>query len=112
MTRIKIVRVADLRNAGAIRFRVDRSTPMGNPYILGVHGNRETVIVKYENWLRNGPINDIRREKALREIDHIGEFIDANPGVTIELACFCQSPEDQQPLNCHARIIRDLLLAK
>lgn len=74
--------VVKIGSPGAIR--VDRKSPWGNPFVLGVDGNRVQVIAKYSRWLRSQP-ELLRRLPEIRGKD---------------LACHCA------PLPCHA----DLLL--
>lgn len=31
---------------------IDRKTPWGNPYIIGLDGDRNDVVIKHTNWLR------------------------------------------------------------
>jgi len=46
---------------------IGRPSKWGNPFVLGKDGDRETVIVKYNEWLRvYGPINDIAELKDKR----------------------------------------------
>ena len=63
---------------------VGRPTKWGNPYKIGVDGNREEVIAKYREWLK----------KKLEEDPLKGK----------DLACWC-------PLNkpCHADVILEFL---
>ncbi len=36
--------------------RIDRRTPWGNPFIIGVHGDREEVIEKHRLWVPTQPL--------------------------------------------------------
>ena len=77
-------RVVNLRlghPAGAVR--IDRRTKWGNPYVIGQHGDRATVIARYEARLRQRP--DLLR--ALSELR--GK----------DLACWCA------PLPCHGDVL-------
>lgn len=63
--------------------RVDRSTPYGNPFIIGRDGDRDAVCEKFDLWVVQ-PEQAALREKAKRELrGH-------------DLLCFCA------PLRCHA----------
>jgi hypothetical protein len=68
---------------------VGRPTKWGNPYKIGVDGNREEVIAKYREWLK-------------RKLEEDPTFLDPLKGK--DLACWC-------PLNkpCHADVILEFL---
>lgn len=34
---------------------IGRGSPWGNPFIIDVHGTREEVIAKYEDWIKTQP---------------------------------------------------------
>ena len=84
--------------AGFHPVRVDRQTPLGNPYPEKEHG-REGCIALYRTWLHQQLIhsdseasmqfNDLRK-RLLR-------------GENLALMCWCA------PLACHANVIRELL---
>lgn len=65
---------------------IHRGTIWGNPFIIGLDGDRATVNVKYENWLRRQPHLLVRlpqlRGKAL--------------------GCFCA------PKACHGHVLARL----
>lgn len=63
---------------------IGRGSKWGNPYVIGVHGNRAEVIAKYEVYLSNN-------EMLLKSLDQLKGK---------NLACYCS------PLACHG----DLLL--
>jgi hypothetical protein len=71
---------------------IGRGGPWGNPYIIGVHGNRDEVIDKHAEWLEhcmtNEPelINRMKRDLAGRH-----------------LICHCA------PLRCHGDILLQLV---
>jgi hypothetical protein len=68
---------------------VGRPTKWGNPYKIGVDGNREEVIAKYREWLK-------------KKLEEDPTFLDPLKGK--DLACWC-------PLNkpCHADVILEFL---
>ena len=37
---------------------IGRGTPHGNPFIVGVHGNRQTCISRFEDYARERMISD------------------------------------------------------
>tara|TARA_R100000781_G_scaffold5959_1_gene6406 strand:- start:1067 stop:1321 length:255 start_codon:yes stop_codon:yes gene_type:complete len=79
---MKIVNLKENKNC----IKIDRSTIFGNPFRIGIDGNREEVIKKYEEWI----IKDeqlILRNKMKKELK--GKI----------LGCWCK------PLPCHGDII-------
>jgi hypothetical protein len=68
---------------------VGRPTKWGNPYKIGVDGNREEVIAKYREWLK-------------KKLEEDPKFLDPLKGK--DLPCWC-------PLNkpCHADVILEFL---
>lgn len=75
----------------------------GNPFVVGVHGNRKEVIEYCREWLLtgNGRGNCYATEKNRR---WILDNIEALRGQT--LGCFCK------PQECHGDIYIELLNAK
>lgn len=72
---------------------IGRGSPLGNPYIIGVHGNRKEVIAKYAIYLKKKILQrDNNIIEALRKIKS-----DAS------LLCFCS------PLECHGEVIIQFL---
>lgn len=63
---------------------IGRGSKWGNPFRIGVDGDRDTVIAKYESWLRD-------QHHLLRALDELRGR---------DLVCFCA------PDTCHG----DLLL--
>ena len=63
--------------------RVDRSTPYGNPFIIGKDGDREQVCLMFSIWIRH-PDQTALREKGKLELK--GK----------DLCCWCA------PERCHA----------
>lgn len=66
---------------------VGRPSKFGNPFIIGIHGNREECINQYEEWIKTQP-----------------ELMAALPELTGKvLACHCA------PRRCHAEVLIKLL---
>jgi hypothetical protein len=63
-----------------------RPSKWGNPYIIGVHGNRSEVIAKYKHWLLNNPDLMIQLSELKGKI----------------LGCWCA------PLPCHCDVLAEL----
>ncbi len=67
--------------------RIDRRSRWGNPYHLGIHGNRSEVIALYDEWVRKQP-----------------ELIASLPELAGKvLACHCA------PKRCHGEVLLRLL---
>lgn len=68
--------------AGAVM--VDRKTQWGNPFKLGMHGDRDMICAKFELWFLGKPELIVRAKQELRGKD---------------LVCYCK------PLRCHADVL-------
>jgi hypothetical protein len=62
---------------------IGRGSKWGNPFKIGVHGNREEVIAKYEEYLMNS--NELL--SSLNELKHKN------------LVCYCN------PQSCHGDVL-------
>lgn len=70
---------------------IGRGSPWGNPFIIGEHGLREAVVMKYKRWI-------MRR-------------LETEPGLLEQLAllngkrlgCYCA------PLRCHGDVLVELI---
>tara|TARA_R100001594_G_scaffold74062_2_gene108666 strand:+ start:2387 stop:2668 length:282 start_codon:yes stop_codon:yes gene_type:complete len=70
--------------------KIDRSTIFGNPFRIGIDGNREEVIKKYEEWIMKDE-QLILRNKMKKELKNK------------ILGCWCK------PLPCHGDIIMKII---
>jgi len=103
---VDVVRVFSPKAEGAVRFKVDRGSRLGNPYRIGEHGNRAAVVELYREHL----------EQALAEHEvgtpnPIGEAFArileaARNAERLELACWCA------PKPCHGDAIHQALLER
>ena len=83
---------------------IDRTTPWGNPYIIGVDGDREDVCNKHKAWLNEWVYhkNEIKIKVGSREylnkwvIEHIYMLKGK------DLVCWCV------PSKCHGEILSKL----
>ena len=67
--------------------RIDRRTPWGNPFKIGIHGDREKVIEIYRGYLKAFPqIADAARERLRGKV----------------LACWCK------PQACHGDVLAEI----
>lgn len=69
---------------------VGRGSPLGNPFLISAHSDREEVVRRYEVWLRKR----IRAgdSRVLAALNRLGD--------DSILVCYCA------PLRCHAEVIR------
>jgi len=74
------------------------SSPLANPFKIGVDGDREQVIAKYETWLRDLLKVPSPQHTEMIRLYHIAE----NSSLT--LGCWCK------PLPCHGDVIKKILL--
>ena len=82
----------------ARRFAGWLGSPLGNPYRIGVDGDRAQVIQKYREWLRA----EYRRgdaSPATREIKRIAGIVEQ--GNAVALGCWCK------PADCHGDAVAD-----
>lgn len=66
---------------------IGRGSKFGNPYRIGVHGNRETVINKYEIHLNN------LLDDGIITVNELADMYG------FDLVCFCK------PLPCHGDVL-------
>ena len=84
-------------------FRIDRATPVGNPFTMHVDSEEERgiVCVKYEEWF----MRQIGGEGNTEFFDYMAKMEEALKKYRIlRLYCWCA------PLRCHGETIRDWLL--
>lgn len=75
------------KGAAAYDVYIGRGSCWGNPFVIGIHGDRAEVIERYEEWIRRQP--------------HLMARLPELKGKT--LACFCA------PLRCHGEVLLKLL---
>ena len=66
---------------------IGRPSKWGNPFVIGKHGNRKTVIAKYRTWVLQQP-------ELMASLPELKEKT---------LGCWCS------PLPCHGQVLIDLL---
>lgn len=62
---------------------IDRTTKWGNPFVIGIHGNREEVISKYEAHIMSHP-------DLIKDLEELKDKV---------LGCWCK------PKDCHGDIL-------
>lgn len=67
-----------------------RGTPFGNPYRVNMHGNRQTVIQKFSDYLEKRIAQDPAFREQVRNL------------YGLDLCCVCA------PLPCHGDVLEDV----
>ena len=80
------MRVVNMKNEIA-NVKVDRSSVLGNPFIIGKDGDRDEVIRKYRVYLNN----------CIRVVDELNRICSLDDD--IKLGCWCV------PEACHGDVI-------
>jgi hypothetical protein len=101
---VQVVNIKDKKKGEVWVFnpiRIDRTTPWGNPFIMGIDGGRDEVCDRYMKWLDEW-VNDkseIKYKIGSREysnkwvVEHLYELKGK------DVACWCS------PLRCHGEIL-------
>jgi len=87
------IRVGRLRRDRG--FSVARPTVLGNPFKIGVDGDRDEVIRKYRAWFKVAVVEDARVRNAVERLVTEAKRHD------ITLLCHCA------PQACHAEVIAE-----
>ena len=66
---------------------IGRPSKWGNPFVIGVYGDRKEVIERYEEWVRSKP-------ELLRDLKELNGKV---------LGCHCK------PKSCHGDVLAKLL---
>jgi hypothetical protein len=75
--------------------KIDRSTPWGNPFVIGKHGDRHEVIERFRMWALTS---------ADPEAVWIREHVHELRGKV--LGCWCA------PLDCHGFVLLEMAMSK
>lgn len=84
---------------GVSRIYVGRPSPLGNPFAIGVHGDRDQVVSLYREWLEKNK----NRPEVQRELTKLLDILKSKE--YLELVCWCS------PAACHADVIKEHLLS-
>lgn len=83
---------------------IGRSSPLGNPFVIGKDGNRDEVITKYVKWIGEIAMSHtIHGLRVRNEIKRLHALAQQGP---LNLVCFCA------PKACHGDVIKEILLGK
>lgn len=92
-----MIRVGRIGEPGAVN--VGRPTALGNPFVIGIHGDRDAVCDQYERWFEE----QIRNADTL-VLGHLKSLlIQSERQDELILGCYCA------PRRCHAETIAQFL---
>ncbi len=84
--------------------KVDRSTPLGNPFVVGVNGTRARCVELFIHLL-DGMILMTGSPSPVEQSAYLARVTAARDGGTYRgknLACWCGLPAPGEPDLCHA----------
>lgn len=96
-----VIKIKNMRDEKPVKpwdVRVDRNTPLGNPFFMKDEDDRDRVCDKYDNWFDDAAESVYCQRELDRLIDilhHYGK---------INLFCWCA------PKRCHAETIKAYLI--
>lgn len=97
-----MLRVVNLRNykkrEGEILVKIDRSSPLGNPFVMKSENERRNVCLEYREYFLNNIKVDVRMG---REIQLIKDYIER--GDKVALGCWCA------PKECHGDFLKEYI---
>ena len=107
-----MIRIVNLKcyvpKSGEVLVKVDRSSPLGNPFKMYSESDRDLVCRKYEEYMQS-KVKDFLEHKAISKND-ISYIIELNriiqlakQGKDIALGCWCY------PKRCHSESIKALV---
>jgi hypothetical protein len=106
-----MIKVFSLRNGsipvpdGWVKIRVDRSSPLGNPFEIGKDGTRAEVIAKFERYLADSILKEVGEmtEDEMKMLVHLLWIQEESRKGDVALMCWCK------PLDCHGDEIKKLI---
>jgi hypothetical protein len=96
----QIIEIMNLRRdkpSGPFDVRVDRSSPLGNPFLMKTEAQRDPVCDQYNEWFRKMVIGK-QNPAAVKEMDYLISILKEHG--RLRLFCWCA------PKRCHAEIIK------
>ena len=86
---------------GFKNIRIDRSTPLGNPYVMYRSAQRDSVCDSFDKFLEH-ELKEQNNEELLEYFEMIFNLV--ADGHVVNLQCHCS------PLRCHGESIRNWLI--
>ena len=99
-----MIEICNLRNKKPSKpydFKVDRTSPLGNPFFMKDESFRDEVCDKYREYF----YNKIKNSKSFRESVEALMAVYVQTG-QLRLFCWCS------PKKCHSETIREFILEK
>ena len=105
------------KNPDVIRKMITRtSSPVGNPYLIGTHGDRDEVCDKYEVYIKDlirkqgeAWAEGIRPRKDFKFLDWLIKRVEEYKlDKDIELVCGCKQMDPYQ--KCHGDILKKVII--
>lgn len=88
--------------------KVDRSTSLGNPFRVGIHGDRAKCVALHRTLMAGG-VAVTTREHMEEQHSHRFAVIEARPSLRgTNLACWCSLPKEGGPDLCHAATLLEV----
>jgi len=84
---------------GYVNIRIDRSSPLGNPFIMRTESERDSVCEKYHKYFHQ---EVIERGSVREEVIRIYRLV--KEGKSVNLQCWCK------PKRCHGDTIKSFIL--
>jgi hypothetical protein len=94
-----MITVASKRTGGRGEY-IGRPSPLGNPFVIGRDGDRDTVVDKYHAWLV-GLWNSNSNHPACSELIRLYELHKQQGELT--LVCWCA------PQRCHGDVVKEVI---
>ena len=103
MAKIKIMNLRESLPSKEYDFRIDRNSPIGNPFNINQERNRKKVIIYFERFLKNVLKNpkDKESKPIIAYLNQIRNSLKKHGKV--RLFCWCS------PLPCHGDVIKKYL---
>jgi hypothetical protein len=99
---MKTIRLVNLHDEKECDYKIDRSSPLGNPYALSKTETREIVCGKYKEYLKQKILE--RDQKITSYITEIAlDAINKNDKQEITLGCWCV------PNLCHGYLVKETI---
>ncbi len=94
------ITLINLRHRPYVDFKCDRSTPLGNPFIMHSESERDQVCDKYHDWFYTNLNPDL---SPVNFLDYLDEILQQVRKRSVTLGCWCV------PKRCHCETIKEWL---
>lgn len=97
---VRVVNVKNYKhNSDEILFKIDRTSPLGNPFYMEKESDRTMVCEKYKIWFDN----KIKLGNDSTFMNYLNFILKKAKNYNIALGCHCY------PARCHADIIKNYI---